>query len=545
MVKEMWLCIPGNAQYGSFEEIEKILDYELEDEICTEVEVPHTPAADELHCQRTLERILELLCDLPDGTPHDGTKAEIVSELSEYFGVDWSQTNWAHYNALYDDAVEFVILRTPPPTEARTSRDRNIRFRLCPWCLKNTPSCLARCTFCFSVFISRGTYQRVEASADAPMEIPHDAIARAREEAANAVIEIEEDEPMEDEPQPEVDHDNDVTMGGDDRRTIAEPEGELDLDMDIDEQAEGEAAAEHNTEVQSRAPVLMFDTQFHIDPEQAHYQQGLRVNLFPNAESAQITDPHRDYAKYMSYIIVHLLYKNWSSYSKWLDMPVRAVQEAFDRGQRHDSLGKWGSLSEVDPMTGVPRELDDDEVLQHGISRGEQDDPTGDHALSRYRTNQMLSILVRGAIQLGYRRQHFMVNNHVREGTEVDTSMVHSSCAALLAKIVGKVTGYQQLSMLTPRSRHSPGYILSIDPFGICQFFGAKDCTLQFATHHDDGRSADPYPTQVHNSVDECSRQRTRKHIPTQCSAASSWRQHATTWTNKYPQYAPYGRGGS
>ena len=86
------------------------------------------------------------------------------------------------------------------------------------------------------------------------------------------------------------------------------------------------------------------------------------MNIFHNAELASITDPHCDYAKYMAYIIVHLLYKNWSAYSKWLEMPVQAAQDAFKRGQRHDSLGKWGSLSEVNPMTGVPRELSDDEV---------------------------------------------------------------------------------------------------------------------------------------------------------------------------------------
>ena len=87
--------------------------------------------------------------------------------------------------------------------------------------------------------------------------------------------------------------------------------------------------------------------------------------------------------------------------------------------------------------------------------------------------------MVRGAIQLGYKRHHFLVNRHIREGTEVDTGMVHSSCAALLAAIVGKVMGYQQFSTLTPRSRHAPRYILNIDPFCICQLFGIKDCTLQ------------------------------------------------------------------
>ena len=184
----------------------------------------------------------------------------------------------------------------------------------------------------------------------------------------------------------------------------------------------------------------------------------------------------------MAYIIIHLISKNWPSYSRWLELPVQAAQEAFNRGQRHDSLGKWGRLSEVDPRTGVPRELSDEEVLQHGIGRGEHDYPTGDNALGRYRTNQVLSTFVRGAIQLGYRRQHFLVDSHIREGTQVDTSMVHSSCTALLCKLVGKITGYRQLSMLSPRSRHSPSYIFNIDPFGICQLWGPKDCTLQLIT---------------------------------------------------------------
>ena len=146
MVKEMWLCIPGNNQSGSFEEVEKILDYELEDEICTDIARPMTPAAHEMRCHRNLERILELLCELPSG-PHEGTKAEIISQLSEYYGVDWSQTDWKVYEEAFYDAVEFLIIHTPPPMEARTSRDRNIRFRICPWCLSNTPSCLSRCAF--------------------------------------------------------------------------------------------------------------------------------------------------------------------------------------------------------------------------------------------------------------------------------------------------------------------------------------------------------------------------------------------------------------
>ena len=177
---------------------------------------------------------------------------------------------------------------------------------------------MSRCSFCLSVFVSRGTYQRVESNADAPMEIPHEAIASAREAAANAIV-IEDDE-MEDEPQPEGGTDNDVTMEGDDNHTVAEPEGELDLDMDLEEDAIDGANEAHIQEVQSRTPVLLYDTQFYIDPEQAHYRQGLVVNVYPNAEPANMTDPHTDYAKYMAYIIVVLIYKNWLTYSKWLEL---------------------------------------------------------------------------------------------------------------------------------------------------------------------------------------------------------------------------------
>ncbi|OLQ05655.1 hypothetical protein AK812_SmicGene11166 [Symbiodinium microadriaticum] len=175
---------------------------------------------------------------------------------------------------------------------------------------------------------------------------------------------------------------------------------------------------------------------------EAHYRQRLMVNVFPNAEPANMMDPHTDYAKYMAYIIIVLIYKSWSTYSKWFELPVKAAHDAFNRGQRHDSLGQWQGYNQIDDHTGLPRELTDDEVLQCGMARRDKEDPDGTHALCRYRTNQILSTMVRGAIQLGYKRHHFLVNTHVHEGTEVDTKMVHSSCATLLATIVGKATHF-------------------------------------------------------------------------------------------------------
>ena len=43
LVKEIWLCIPDTNRRNVYEQVEKILDYELEDEICTDWQRPLTP----------------------------------------------------------------------------------------------------------------------------------------------------------------------------------------------------------------------------------------------------------------------------------------------------------------------------------------------------------------------------------------------------------------------------------------------------------------------------------------------------------------------
>ena len=93
MVKEVWLCIPGSAYEVEFEDIEKILDYGLEDEICTEVARPLTPAAKDMRGHRSLDRILKLLCDLPSSS-RDGTKAAIINQLSEYLEQTGRRLTW-------------------------------------------------------------------------------------------------------------------------------------------------------------------------------------------------------------------------------------------------------------------------------------------------------------------------------------------------------------------------------------------------------------------------------------------------------------------
>ena len=88
---------------------------------------------------RSLKRLLNLLCEMPDG-PHDAMKADIVARLSEYCGANWNEVDWHTYEDIFVDAVNFLVIHPPPPRNARTSRDKDIRFRFCPWCLSSTPS---------------------------------------------------------------------------------------------------------------------------------------------------------------------------------------------------------------------------------------------------------------------------------------------------------------------------------------------------------------------------------------------------------------------
>ena len=269
------------------------------------------------------------------------------------------------------------------------------------------------------------------------------------EEAAVIPV-VDDDVIMEDEPQPEVDNDGDARMddrNDEDTRTVAEPEMEIDID-----EAEGE---DHAAEVYSRRPVLLSGTELHVDQDLAHLRQAPRVPIYSHLEPASLIDPSTDYARYMVYIIVRLMYKSWTGNTRWLDIPYAKAKGMFDDGKRHDALGPWGPiLSEVDPNTGVSREVADEEVLAYGASLGSVEDPMGIHLPNRLRTNQLMSKLQRGAIQLGYQRQHFKVQNHMREGQDVDTPMVHSSCAMLLSKLVAKVRGISTVHRIGPASRN-------------------------------------------------------------------------------------------
>ena len=215
-VKEVWLCVPNDRHRRKFDLTEKILDYELEDEICTKYSA--SPIAKEFAPYRTTERLMELLCEMPNG-PHDATKEEYVARLGDYSGIDWRTADWQRYDRLYGDAINFIIKHTKPMEQARSRRDHDLRYRLCPWCLQYTPSCLSRCATCFTDLFCVGRFHRTVRQEEAILEVPSDVINRSIEQAEIAA----NDDPVEE----------------DDRQTVAEPEPHdaEDLGADVPEPA--------------------------------------------------------------------------------------------------------------------------------------------------------------------------------------------------------------------------------------------------------------------------------------------------------------------
>ena len=72
-------------------------------------------------------------------------------------------------------------------------------------------------------------------------------------------------------------------------------------------------------------------------------------------------------------------------------------------------MGNWpGPLCETDPETNVSREISDEEIqASDAEAGGDLEDPDRRWLVRKFRTNQILSSLIRGADHLGYSRQAF------------------------------------------------------------------------------------------------------------------------------------------
>ena len=105
------------------------------------------------------------------------------------------------------------------------------------------------------------------------------------------------------------------------------------------------------------------------------------------------------------------MHKNWKGNVKWLDLPMEAMHKLFRDEKRHDVLGSWGpDLSRVDDETGISRDVTDEEVLAYAKSFKNPEDPEI-HLFNKFKTNQLIAKLMRGAIQLGHRVPHARESN--------------------------------------------------------------------------------------------------------------------------------------
>ena len=202
--------------------------------------------------------------------------------------------------------------------------------------------------------------------------------------------------------------------------------------------------------------MLVGDISYHIDQDLEHARANLQVPIYIQVDRECAVDPNLLLARYMAYTICSYIYKNWRANMKWLEIPRRVMLQLFEQGHRHDALGKWRpDLSEMDPETLLSRDVLDEEVLAYGRSKNLFEDPDGEFLLIKLRTNQLISKLMRGAAQLGIGRDRFNPANHLRADQTLSAPQMHSSCYALLQKVIGNWV--QQLYYDAPQHKYDHG----------------------------------------------------------------------------------------
>ena len=207
LVKEIWFCVPKDNDRRGYELIEKIMDEQLEDELVLEYQA--SPILREFKKMKTPARRMQLLCEMPPG-PHNAEKEKLLHNLA--ISVDYRPEETRRHHHM-KEAVIFMIKHTHPGDLLTGNGSSQVRLRLCPACYHLTPSCLSRCTTCWSLFISRGKFRRNEsASDDSLVEVPSVNIAQTMETATAAV------------PTTGPEEDDNV-----DALTVAEPEMEIEV----------------------------------------------------------------------------------------------------------------------------------------------------------------------------------------------------------------------------------------------------------------------------------------------------------------------------
>ena len=475
MVKEAWFLVPSSRDAHRFEHVEKILDETIENEIVLEFNA--SPIHHEFKPYRTPAVVMQLLCDM-QSNPHQAEKDRIMQNLVISLDYDENDPRRDHY---MKDGVSFVIRHTRPGDHIGGEGRNQCKLRVCPACYNYTPAKFSRCLTCWSLFFSSGQFMPAEdpTASQTHVEVPEEDITRTMEEATIAVdTEIQQEQANED------------------AATVGEPETEM-VDVPMEDEPEpdaenlddnhGDDQGGENTE--ERRAVLLQDEVFMSDPKLTVALASMQSAYHHIKGRAQCVDAVLSAFSYMAYIYCRTIHKTWTTTTMWLNLPYTVMKEKFDHGSRYDVLGTWPTLCEVDENTFVSRDVTDEEVIQAARNKPRKgmEDPQEDWILRKFRANQMLSQIVRGAVQLGYQRYHFDASYHYARA--FDTKEVHWRCLQVLNEVLPRVTGCTSFAMLVdPRHASINSSFLNLDMVGTTLITHIDECsatTIAFFIDHD------------------------------------------------------------
>ena len=280
-----------------------------------------------------------------------------------------------------------------------------------------------------------------------------------------------------------------------DAMTVAEPEMEVDVqgsDPEPERADDIPDIEEYPNEVndnsnEERQAVLLPGVTPVVEPKLQIARTAMQPIFYLDSRAGNCVDANRAAFSYAAYFVCRTIYKMWPGTIKWVTMPYEKMQERFRTGSRYDAMGNWpGSLCATDPETNVSREITDEEIRESDATAGgDLEDPDKRWLIRKFRTNQILSSIIRGADQLGYGRQAFNPTTYLDLGQ--DTKEMHFCCLGLLNEIIPKVTGYTMHSLIRPAPNRSTAY-LYIDPVGCVLVQSVKETPaihLGFLIDHD------------------------------------------------------------
>ena len=131
---------------------------------------------------------------------------------------------------------------------------------------------------------------------------------------------------------------------------------------------------------------------------------------------------------------------------------------------------------------------------EKGLNDPSDPDGTYLYLFTKFRTNQLMSKLMRGAVQMGYNRRHIDPSNHMRD-EQGDTPQMHPSCTFMLCQIIGVTSGYRMFVLLRPVSAGTTEHVLAVDPCSIVMFDLGIQMQAKFVEKSTAGRM-NPQPRQ-------------------------------------------------